>query len=887
MASQQNNNALMKGVVKQVLSGDSVIIRGLKGSPPPERQINFSSVIAPRMQKRQNSTEVDEPCGWQAREFLRTLVIGKEILFSIETKTATGREYGTLYVGKDVNNLTNVTELMISEGLLTVRRESIRGNESHLTELEDAAKAAGKGKWSPDAHKNVRDIKWSVEDVRAFVDKHKGKPMKAIIEHVRDGSSVKAFLLPDFYNITLMISGIKCPLFKLDDGKPDKANSEPYAEAARYFVESRLLQREVEIILEGQNHTNFVGTIKHPNGNIAELLLREGYAKCQTWSMKSVTGGSNKLQEAEKIAMNKKLRVWAGYTPPASQLSAKESEFNGKVAEIINGESLIIKKNNGQQKKIFLSSIRQPRSDQPDTRQSASVRNRPLYDTPFLYEAREFLRKKLIGQKVHVSVDYVQPPQNNFPEKVCATVRIGDVNVAQALVSKGLATVVRYRQDDDNRSSCYDELLSAEAKAIKEGLGLHSKKDIPIHRIQDVSGDPTKAKAFYPFLSRVGKTDAVVEYVNWGSRIRLYIPKETCLITFLLAGISCPRPSRSTPGNPGNIIPGDEFGTEALEYTKNSILQREVEIEVEGMDKGGNFIGWLFFDNQNLSVKLVENGLSSVHSTAEGSKFSQVLTSAEQNAKKKKLNMWANYVEQEKEKTEETTTERRIDPKSMMISEVTREGRVFAQYCSDGPALESMMDNLRQEFEARPPVTGAFTPKRGAFCASKFVDGAWYRAKVEKVSNGQVTVYYMDYGNREVTTTTNLAALPPQFGSAQPYAHEFALALVKFPKDEDIVADAVEFLISETIDKEIKVNREYKANGLEFVTLQRVNDKVDLGRLLLAQGFLMVDNRKEKRMQSLLIDYRNAQDEAKKKRLNLWRYGDATEDDAYEFGMEK
>lgn len=68
------------------------------------------------------------------------------------------------------------------------------------------------------------------------------------------------------------------------------------------------------------------------------------------------------------------------------------------------------------------------------------------------------------------------------------------------------------------------------------------------------------------------------------------------------------------------------------------------------MDKGGNFIGWLFFDNQNLSVKLVENGLSSVHSTAEGSKFSQALTSAEQNAKKKKLNMWANFVEQEKEK---------------------------------------------------------------------------------------------------------------------------------------------------------------------------------------------------------------------------------------------
>lgn len=83
------------------------------------------------------------------------------------------------------------------------------------------------------------------------------------------------------------------------------------------------------------------------------------------------------------------------------------------------------------------------------------------------------------------------------------------------------------------------------------------------------------------------------------------------------------------------------------------------------------------------------------------------------------------------------------------------------------------------------------------------------------------------------------------------------------------------------------MNREYKANGHEYCTLQRVNDKVDLGRLLLSQGFVMVDNRKEKRMQSLLVDYRAAQEEAKKNRLNLWRYGDVTDDDAFEFGMEK
>ena len=31
----------------------------------------------------------------------------------------------------------------------------------------------------------------------------------AVIEHVRDGCTVRAFLLPDFYHVTIMITGIK------------------------------------------------------------------------------------------------------------------------------------------------------------------------------------------------------------------------------------------------------------------------------------------------------------------------------------------------------------------------------------------------------------------------------------------------------------------------------------------------------------------------------------------------------------------------------------------------------------------------------------------------------------------------------------------------------
>jgi len=77
--------------------------------------------------------------------------------------------------------------------------------------------------------------------------------------------------------------------------------------------------------------------------------------------------------------------------------------------------------------------------------------------------------------------------------------------VAEAMVSKGYATVIRYRQDDDQRSSHYDELLAAEMKATKSGAGVHAKKNIPNHRVTDVSGVrciifQSAEKNFVPFL---------------------------------------------------------------------------------------------------------------------------------------------------------------------------------------------------------------------------------------------------------------------------------------------------------------------------------------------------------------------------------------------------
>lgn len=41
-----------------------------------------------------------QPWAFQAREFLRKKLIGKEVCFTVETKTTSGREYGVVYLGK-------------------------------------------------------------------------------------------------------------------------------------------------------------------------------------------------------------------------------------------------------------------------------------------------------------------------------------------------------------------------------------------------------------------------------------------------------------------------------------------------------------------------------------------------------------------------------------------------------------------------------------------------------------------------------------------------------------------------------------------------------------------------------------------------------------------
>ncbi|NXA57623.1 SND1 protein, partial [Nothocercus julius] len=153
----------------------------------------------------------------------------------------------------------------------------------------------------------------------------------------------------------------------------------------------------------------------------------------------------------------------------------------------------------------------------------------------------------------------------------------------------------------------------------------------------------------------------------------------------------------------------------------------QVEVEVESMDKAGNFIGWLHIEGVNLSVALVEQALSKVHFTAERSPYYKSLLSAEEAAKQKKEKVWSHYEEAPVEEVVPVLEEkeRAANYKPVFVTEITDDLHFYVQDVETGAQLEKLMENMRGELAGHPPVEGSYVPRRGDYCIAKFVDGEW------------------------------------------------------------------------------------------------------------------------------------------------------------------
>jgi staphylococcal nuclease domain-containing protein 1 len=569
------------------------------------------------------------------------------------------------------------------------------------------------------------------------------------------------------------------------------------------------------------------------------------------------------------VAKERRLRIWKDYVAPARPTAASAAEFQGKVVEVISGDFLVVKDAAlpPVEHRIALSSIRAPKLGRRDDK-----------DEPFAHEAREFLRSRLIGRKVTVGIDYIRQLPNSTAEseRVFASVLEGPNNVAVALVANGLATVMRHRQDDQDRSLYYDDLIQAEAAASRDKKGVHSGTAPPARHINDVStaAASAQAKQMFPFLQRAGRVQGVVQHVVNGARVKVLIPKHSCIVSLAVAGIRCPATGRK------DGEPGEPYGEEAYQFTRDKCLQHDVEVDVSAQDRVGTMIGRLYLHKRDYACVLLHEG----YARMSGRDATNEMEEAQGVAQAKRLRTWEKWdAEVEAAKAAEAANEvienSAGEAAPVTISEMVSATEFFVHAAGSAKQLEYVAERLA----AMPldSTQGGWVPKNGEVCAAVFsADGAHYRARVEGRKGDVFSVTFVDFGNGEDVPKDKMRPLPasvPTLAQVPAQALDYKLAFVKVPREAEAQREAAAF-VQELLGATggvVGAKVEYKErSGRHHVSIIDQESGDSLAAALLRAGLAKLEKRRAD-MEGL----KDEQAAARRAHLGIWRYGDAVDSD--------
>mmetsp|Transcript_9572 Transcript_9572/g.26839 ORF Transcript_9572/g.26839 Transcript_9572/m.26839 type:complete len:915 (-) Transcript_9572:45-2789(-) len=885
----ESGDKLIPATVKNVLSGDTLaIVRAptVKGAPPPADEIiRIAAVRAPqlgRIDYKERIAHADEPYAWTSREYLRNLLIGQRIYFAVEfTDQKSSRNYCTVY-----HNNQHVGIMLARGGMVKVLgrggKHEPRPDKAEMQRLEDDAQAREIGIYNPkDRAMATREVKLSFDSLQ-FFNENKNVELTAVVDQVRNGTTVRAFILdpkhPNKMNLmTIRFAGVQAPVPSYNAKEEDP----PFAKEAKQLLEQVLLSRTVKVHLECLDKQDGVAfaRVLFQNKDPAELMLQVGLARFVQWNCpRNCVASYTKI---EGNAQRARLRLWSLAKNQAELKNAKgapsssgsNGDVSGVVGEILNGGGIVIFEGSAdnlgpvKQHVVYMASLSVPRlAPHPEGT-----------DDPFAWEAKELLRSRLIGKSIRATLDYVRPATDSLPERPFYSVFLGKMNVSVYLLERGLAKLVRHR-DSDPRSASYGQLLNVEHTAQKKSKGVHGPADkAPQHHVTELSRGASfkKSNQFLPYLKKGDRVAAVVEYVFGGDKVKLYCPKATCMINFSLAGVRCPRTRKGE---------SDPVAEAVLGYVRRTILQRDVNVEVENVDKGGSFLGKLFVKELgDFGLHLVAQGMAQVHEgSARRMARAQDYFTAEKDAQAKRLLVWKNYDPEAKKKAEDEGSSGQEKQKAellrLTVSEIVNGGTIFAQRTDALPRLEKLEAELAETLE-KPDRT--FQPEVGDVVAASF-DTQWCRGKILSVAPNkkEFEVLFLDYGSVDFLPPVALRRLDPRMTSADPFAKEYHLAYIRPPAlSEEFGRDAALYLRDLAYDKVLLASKEYEEDGLTYINIGNPEESFLVNASLVQAGLARMRVLRQHRNRGVVEKIRVAEEYARKQRTNMWQYGDLPDDE--------
>ena len=571
--------------------------------------------------------EFEEPFGFEAREFVRRKIANKPVFYvGFSHQGQFERIYGDIYYKNNKDKWESLTLEVVRAGYATLKSNNQYNTSTHSIKERKALEAAQKsakanfrglhGKATiKDKRKIIQVNKQDEEDIEQYVDrlkefnngllkKYKGKILDGIVDQVINGSTLRIEILPpktgnsnnenkdnttkggypehNFFITHLCGCSAGFIPITIDEKEMDNrggrgnSRNSPQRRSnnslishdtvlkAKEFVEEKLLHQNVKIkMLCNDKKGNIYSMVRHMQGDIAPLLLRNGFAKYVGWTANVCdTQYKAKLLDSKKYAKKNRVGLWK--SDEHTNNDTNDEVLFCTVTRIINGDTIEVsykpKKSNDDvketkkiTKRFTLASIRAPNIGQLLSRDSQaylkkSKKDKDKYDANraelerlryWGLEAKEVLRKRLIGKNVKLIHEYsreVTDPiliERYGKKQDFASVYVNDQNIANFLAKEGLVNVL-FHAKGDKRSQDYDLLYKSEELAIKKQKGMHNKKAKLKARIDYTkSDDMSNAQKRINLVRNLknNKVDGVVEYVFNGNRVKLFLPKKKCIFT--------------------------------------------------------------------------------------------------------------------------------------------------------------------------------------------------------------------------------------------------------------------------------------------------------------------------------------------------------------------
>jgi staphylococcal nuclease domain-containing protein 1 len=256
-------------------------------------------------------------------------------------------------------------------------------------------------------------------------------------------------------------------------------------------------------------------------------------------------------------------------------------------------------------------------------------------DEPGAWECREALRELCIGKAVDFKVEY------QINDRQFGTLMIGGKNVAQYLISQGLAEAVTGKNSSPHLEDLQEAQKEAESKKLGKWGGSRAPRTIVYHNDDDFSG-----KDFYE-THKKKKMPCIVEWVRDAGHVRVLLLPNDALKTYALVGVSFTgvqvdgfKRDRET-----NVEkPDGPTSNRAKHFVEFRVLNRKMEVRLEAVDQFGNLFGTLYHPRGVISKFLVQEGLAKVGgANLSETEFGSELREMQKEAQNSKKGRWVGY----------------------------------------------------------------------------------------------------------------------------------------------------------------------------------------------------------------------------------------------------